>query len=117
MGYRATTKVGSTNITVEAKDIKDLFKQIGVFSDLPTKCDCGSHDIRFRHRVAKDFDFYSLLCGDCGKEFALGQSKDQVNLFPKGPWAKYQRDGGDGGSNRSDGSMTSGPLEDDDIPF
>jgi hypothetical protein len=121
MSIKATTKIGLTNITVEATDIKDLFKQIGVFTELPNQCSCGSQNIRLKHRVAKSYDFYSLKC-ECNKEFALGQMKEGGGLFPKGPWEVPQRsnDGGGRDDSRSGGGhqqSSSNYRDDDDIPF
>jgi hypothetical protein len=123
MPIRATTKIGVTNITVDAKDIKDLFQQIGIFTELPNKCACGSENIRLRHRVAKGYDFYSLLCGDCGHEFALGQLKEGGNLYPKGPWAPPYKGGDRDDPGAYRGEQAQGPRrqnhgdEEDDIPF
>jgi hypothetical protein len=122
MSIRATTKIGVTTITVDAKDVKDLFQQIGVFTELPSKCDCGSENIRLRHRVAKGYDFYSLLCGACTKEFQLGQLKEGGGLYPKGPWAAQYKGGNDDSGGGRPSSQQSGGgggnyADEDDIPF
>jgi hypothetical protein len=113
MSLKATIKVGNTTIQAEGKDIKDLIKQIGFFGELPAACKCGSKNIGFRHRTAQDYEFFSLLCADCGMEFAFGQKKDMVSLYPKGPWAKYE-------PNQQQSSSRQAPVDDDDdqtIPF
>jgi hypothetical protein len=95
---KATVNIGKTAITVEAEGQKELFKEVGFFSELPCKCgSCKSENITLSHRKIKNFDFYSVVCMDCKHEFALGQKKEDGSLFPKGEWKPpYTRDGGSG---------------------
>jgi len=44
---------------------------------------CQSRELRFRHRKAEKFDYYELVCSECGARFQFGQHQEGGGLFPK----------------------------------
>ncbi len=105
----ATTKVrvkcGEFWLEVDAQDVKEAFRGLANYLEVFSESVCGvcqSTAIRPSHRTKDSFDFYELICCQCGAALKLGQSKDQHRLFPKrkdengnwlenGGWAKYNR--------------------------
>jgi hypothetical protein len=76
-------KIGSTPIQIEAENLKELFQQTELLTQLPTACRCGHTDIRPAFASVKGNDFYSLKCAKCESEFKLGQRKEDGGLFPR----------------------------------
>jgi hypothetical protein len=80
-------------IDQDCKDVKGVFSFISHCSEVfgaATTCEfCNGTTIRPRHRKAKDFDFYELLCVGCNATFKFGQRKDDNSLYPKGWEAPY----------------------------
>jgi len=77
-------------LKIEARDIKDVFQQLGPLQEVFNCCKCGkcgSEKIRLVHRKPDKFDFYELLCTACGAKLSLGQN-DSGNLFPR----RYEQD-------------------------
>jgi len=80
----ATITIGSMRLTMEAQNMKDIFKWSGVYSILPKKCDsCQSPNLHLSHKSPKGNDYFSLKCADCGAEGNFGQTKDGGNLYYK----------------------------------
>lgn len=78
---------GRLAFEVNAETPKELFGQVGdimeIF-DAESACGCcQSKNIRPSHRKVKDFDYYDLMCQDCGAQFSFGQRKLGGGLFPK----------------------------------
>jgi len=105
---KATTNIGNLRLQIEAKDLKDLFREMELLSQCPQHCACGSRNItpQYSKHAAKGFEFFSLKCGDCGKEFSFGQRKSDGGLFPNftDGWKEPYRGSG-GGSSNEEGSL------------
>lgn len=92
MKFTFTVNLGNTPITFEdtADTNIDFVEKASFYMDLPTTCGlCNSGNLKVQHRVAQDFDFYSVKCTDCGGELKFGQAKEGRRLFPKN-WDKYE---------------------------
>ena len=92
MKFTFTVNLGNTPITFEdtADTNIDFVEKASFYMDLPTTCGlCNSGNLKVQHRVAQDFDFYSVKCADCGAELKFGQAKEGRRLFPKA-WDKYE---------------------------
>jgi len=78
-------KIGKTPVVIEADDVRDAFSECELICQLPTLCACGCDDIIPAYsKVASSGDeFFFLKCRGCGKEFKLGQRKEDKQLFPK----------------------------------
>jgi len=78
---------GRLVIEIEGDTIKSLFQQIGPVAevlDADNACGkCSSPNIYPRARTAQGFDFYELVCSDCGAKLSFGQNKAGGGLFPK----------------------------------
>lgn len=78
---------GRLIIEIEGTTVKDLFAQIGPIAevlDADAACGkCSSPNIYPRAREAQGYDFYELVCSDCGAKLSFGQFKDGSGLFPK----------------------------------
>lgn len=86
MPLKASIKVGSTAIQVEAENVKDLIREVSFFSELPKACgNCNKTDLGFSYRSVKNFEYYEVVCNNpgCGFTFPLGQHADNKDtLFP-----------------------------------
>lgn len=87
MPLQSEFKFGASTIKINAKNAKDWFVQMSIFSELPHscgKCDCDK--IGPVHRVVgQDNDeYFNLKClnPECGAIFDVGQRRDG-GLFPK----------------------------------
>lgn len=92
MKFTFTVNLGNTPVTFEdtADTNIDFVEKASFYMDLPTSCGlCNSKNLKVQHRVAQDFDFYSVKCSDCGAELKFGQTKEGRRLFPKA-WDKYE---------------------------
>lgn len=95
MSTTLKTKLGAHVVEITAPTLKQAIEEASILAELPQKCGlCGSPDIALHERKAKSqstgdvHQFFDLLCRDCGADFPLGQARDRVRLFPKGPWQK-----------------------------
>lgn len=80
-------------VEVEADNVKDAIKKISPFLEVfsEERCGkCGSTNIRWEHRVAKGFDFYSAVCNQihedgraCQSKLDYGQKREGGGLWPK----------------------------------
>lgn len=84
MKLRMNIPVGSTPITIEAENVKELFEATELLGQLPQSCGgCNGTSIRPAYSKTGDgFEFYYLKCNSCGHEFRLGQRKSDQGLFP-----------------------------------
>ncbi len=68
---------------IHARDVREIWRQIAFFEDLPTACgECGSIDLVPGYRPVREFEFYSLCCRACRAELPMGRRRDG-GLFPK----------------------------------
>jgi hypothetical protein len=73
-------------VEIEAASVKEAIKQLSEVGELLSDKHCGkckSPNIRPRHRVAKDNDYYELYCCDCGAALSFGQHKTKGTMWPK----------------------------------
>jgi hypothetical protein len=74
-------------ITVRGEKPKEVIEAASQFDEFPTKCSCGSTDLRFCVRHSKtdagEYTYYELVCRTCGRAFSLGETKSGARLFPK----------------------------------
>jgi hypothetical protein len=98
------TRKGQISFELEGADAKELFRQIAAVEevfDAEHECGlCHSKELRFRHRVVGEYQYYELHCNDCGARFEFGQRKAGGILFPRrrkkkqqlpnGGWSKYE---------------------------
>lgn len=82
---KANVKFGSVPVQIEAETLKELIQEASFFADVPTECQCGSHNLVPRHRNVDDNDFYEIQCQDCLHTMRLGQYKKEngAGLFVK----------------------------------
>ena len=86
MKFTFNVNLGGTTITFEdtADNNVDFIEKSSFYMELPTECGmCQSTNLKVQHRVAQEFDFYSIKCKDCGGELKFGQAKEGRRLFPK----------------------------------
>ena len=109
---KAATSIGNLKLQIEAPDLKSLFREMELLTQCPRNCDCGSGNIvpQYSKHAAKGYEFFSLKCLDCEKEFSFGQRKSDQALFPnftdgwKAPYRSSGRqDGGDEGQLADEG--------------
>lgn len=78
---------GRLQCEVQGDSIKEIIKQIGPIAEIldsDTTCGCcTSGNIHPRCRKAGEYEYYELVCSDCGAQMSFGQSKDMKSLFPK----------------------------------
>ena len=79
---------GRLVVEIEGTTIKDLIKEIGPIAeilDADHVCGkCQSPNIYPRCRTAQDkFDYYELVCSDCGARLSFGQHMDGGTLWAK----------------------------------
>jgi hypothetical protein len=106
MEFKIKMKIGQTEleITDTADNVKQMFKQVAFYNDLPSVGPNGETDVVFRHRVtSKGHEYYSLVSKQANKEFRLGQTKDNQSLYPKG-WEELYSANGSEESEGSDGA-------------
>ncbi len=98
---------GRLQIKVEAGNMPDLFRITSqVMEVLGSDQNCGacnSDSIRPQARKSEEgYDFYELVCNNCGAELKMGQKKVGGTLWPKRKdeqgrplanrgWLKYDR--------------------------
>lgn len=78
-------------VEVEGSTTKELFGAIAGVQEILSERQCGacgSQNIRFKVRPAKDrkgkpVEYYECACNDCEARLSYGQSMDKVSLFPK----------------------------------
>ncbi len=78
---------GRLQCEVQGDSIKEIIRQIGPIAEIldsDSQCGCcQSENIHPRCRKAGDYEYYELVCSDCGAQMSFGQSKDLKSLFPK----------------------------------
>jgi hypothetical protein len=81
------TRNGRLTVTVSIDNQKDLFRALSMVAEVveaESACGCcQSNRIHHRVRTAKGYDFYELICEECGARFEFGQLKEGEALFPK----------------------------------
>lgn len=85
MACTITMNIGDRmTVTVSGERPIEVVEQASEFGELPTKCGgCGSSNISFKTRRPQEkYTYHSLVCTDCGREFQLGETKDE-RLYPK----------------------------------
>jgi len=84
MSVKATIKIGSMNLELEAENMKSVFKWAGVYGNLPKACHaCQSSNLFLSFRSPASYEYYSLKCAECGAEGNFGQAKEGGGLFWK----------------------------------
>ena len=86
MKFKFKFQIGATEIEIEseANDNKEMFRKIAFYSELPKEGPTGNKNLVLSHRTPKNFEYFSIIDKDAGKEFAFGTSKDSGELFCKG---------------------------------
>jgi hypothetical protein len=88
-----TVSPGCT-IEQEVKDVKQGFSFLAYITEVfgQRKCgNCGSTNLKLRHRTPQGYDYYDVQCQDCRHEQKFGQAKETGRLFPKG-WSAPEYD-------------------------
>lgn len=102
---------------IDLKDLTQAFEFLSYADSVFGVKQCGNCDstnVRFSHRQPQGYDYYSVVCQDCGHELKFGQQKDSKRLFPKGWEPPYNEDDKpDRKANESNEDESGG----DDIPF
>ena len=91
--FKFTIGLNEIEIEGEAKDNKDLFRQVAFYNELPKIGPTGNTNLVLSHRQPKGFEYFSIIDKDAKQEFAFGSSKESGELFCKG-W-KPAYDAGD----------------------
>ena len=71
-------------IESEGKSNKDVLRQVAFYSELPKVGPTGNKNLVLSHRTPKNFEYFSIIDKEAGKEFSFGTSKDSGELFCKG---------------------------------
>jgi hypothetical protein len=86
--------IGKTEFTfhAEVNDLKDFFKQISIYEDIPVIGPNGEDDLKITYRKTPNegYEYFSVVSEKAGMEFKFGQSKDLTTMFPKGWEPLYQ---------------------------
>ena len=86
MVARIKYPVGRAWIEVEAQSVKDAMRDLSEYAEVFGETVCGvcqSDKVTPEHRVAKGYDFYSMVCQSCGAKLDFGQTREGERLFPK----------------------------------
>lgn len=70
---------------VEAKEQKDVFRQIANIQEVFSEKVCGlckKTDLKFVVREVEDNEFYEMRCNSCGGKLAFGQNKKGGTVYP-----------------------------------
>lgn len=113
MSVKLKFKIGGIVVEVTGQHEEDAWKEASFWNELPCECgNCQSKLIALRFRQAKEYDFYELICRECGYTYACGQ-KMGGGLYPRGnketgEWDPPYEGGGGGGSRdeRTDNRRT-----------
>ena len=83
---KVRVQAGKAWIEVEASNVKEAMQGIGeyaeVFKEDTCQC-CQSTNVIPIHRNAQGYDFYEMVCCDCGAKLSYGQTREGGRLFPK----------------------------------
>lgn len=127
----------NARVTVEA-DVNDMKQGFHFVSEVQESMGagpcghCESANVAPSFRQAQGYDFYSLVCQDCGHELSFGQRRDDGGLFPKmkdkegnlidhkgwappynpGKWQGYDKVG-----DRATRTSAGATVPDSEIPF
>lgn len=84
MACTITMNIGDRmTVTLSGDRPIEVVETASEFGEMPTKCVCGSANLSFKTRRPQDkYTYYTMNCGDCGREFQLGETKDK-RLYPK----------------------------------
>ena len=86
MKFKFKVNIADVEVEIEseAKNNKEILRQVAFYSELPKEGPTGNKDLVLSHRTPKGFEYFSIIDKDAGKEFAFGTSKDSGELFCKG---------------------------------
>lgn len=93
--FKVTKQIGTTSFEFnsEYNSHKELFREAGFFTSLPSKCgQCGHEDLRFHERNAetkegRECAYYEISCQNKACEYRLQfgvHNNGKGTLFPKG---------------------------------
>lgn len=72
---------------IQGETVKDCFRKIAEAQEVfeaDRACGlCGQPNIQCRVRINDGNEFFELVCADCRGTLALGQTKDNMRLYPK----------------------------------
>jgi pyruvate/2-oxoglutarate dehydrogenase complex dihydrolipoamide acyltransferase (E2) component len=86
MKFEFDLRVGDRVIRIsdEAANATEFFQKMAFWDTIPHAGPNGEAELKFSFRTPKGCEYYSIECGDAGKEFKFGQFKaDKTRLFPK----------------------------------
>ena len=98
------TRSGQLIVKIEGRLFLDIIRGISEVEEILRNDKCGcceSINVRPSHRKSGNYDFYEMLCEDCGAALALGVRQADQKLFPRrkdedgnflanGGWKKWQ---------------------------
>lgn len=85
-------RIGGTMIEVTSPTLKEAIDESSVYAETPKRCGlCHKEDLAFSKRRVQKYEFFQLVCRDCGAEYAFGVKHADGSLYPKGPWAHPPR--------------------------
>lgn len=98
------TRSGHLVVKVEGRLLLDIIRGISEVEEVLQNDQCGcckSRNVRPNHRRSGNYDFYEMLCQDCGAALRLGVRQSDQKLFPRrkdedgnllanGGWKKWQ---------------------------
>ena len=98
------TRSGQLIVKIEGRLFLDIIRGISEVDEVLRNDKCGcceSTNVRPNHRKSGNYDFYEMLCQDCGAALGLGVRQSDQKLFPRrkdedgnflanGGWKKWQ---------------------------
>lgn len=104
MEVQYKTRSGRLIVKIEAQLFMNIIRGISEVEEIMRNDQCGccsSVNVRPNYRKSGTYDFYELLCEDCGAALGLGVRREDQKLFPRrkdddgkllpnGGWKKWQ---------------------------
>lgn len=99
-------KLGNSQIMFESEGkAQDIVKDLAFWGTIRSECgSCSGHNVSLNHRHAKGFDFYGLICNDCGAQAQFGQLKEGNRFYMKhnAKWEKFTKSSDVSSFNKDD---------------
>jgi hypothetical protein len=119
MSAKVRYPLGRIWVEVEAESVREAIRDLSDYVEVFSESQCGlceSEQIRPSYKVAKGYDFYELMCCNCGARLSFGQTKEGQRLFAK------RRDGegreiGVRGWYRYEASRRESDVPQENLPF
>ena len=110
--------IGNSQLEFEVRDIKDIFRETGAFTQIGFCGICKSKNLGLEYRKVKsknketegqEFEYYAVICNDCNSKAHLGEYKGGGFYLKRWEKFDYNKNNNQHGSNE--------PAFNDVIPY